>query len=575
MHRLEYAGVLSAVNAFALHDNGRFAYLFDPRVNATIRVDLSTGTRDVLKWYDHSFHHPRWLCYCMFTMHRDNSTYLPTLFFNKKRKMFVLVTFLLDQSKYVLHKLQENTISVEPIRPERLAYNAHKDEHKLHSVHFISTERTTTQLASMPLDAIESTGTWNIRTVLADNNDAHPARKAVWCNAWRAGMAWYVVCEKNITELEITRTITIWQLDVLDCRWRKLPVEIAAPATAANFAVRIELNNIAYLHCDWERDAVFHKFDLNELMLTLQLQRQDAPLAAIEEEAEEECEISPLSLGDNPDYSALSSTEIVCPICLDTYDDPRTLSCGHSVCNNCVEQMKATAQNSTIRCFACRKATTIPATGLPVNFGLRDAIETLEKARQLSLSNLRCGRCRTHCEESGMWICLKCCQEQAVIETSFSSTKEEQNDAAGDSVDAITAMTKKYSFCAPCILKYHSDHRVDELSKFRERWKYAKEKNLKCNERVSEILKNLKVSFVKHLEPSFLQPLRRDASSDLQEACDPVANNTQMITSEADEAIVKFESRVSALIENIDANLKVMLEQSLNTASRCDRPTQL
>lgn len=44
---------------------------------------------------------------------------------------------------------------------------------------------------------------------------------AVWCNAWRIGMAWYVLCEKNVTELEITRMITIWQLDVLDCRWRK------------------------------------------------------------------------------------------------------------------------------------------------------------------------------------------------------------------------------------------------------------------------------------------------------------------------------------------------------------------
>lgn len=51
MNRLEHSGVLSAVNAFALHDNGRFAYLFDPRVNATIRLDLNTGTRDVLKWF--------------------------------------------------------------------------------------------------------------------------------------------------------------------------------------------------------------------------------------------------------------------------------------------------------------------------------------------------------------------------------------------------------------------------------------------------------------------------------------------------------------------------------------------
>ncbi|VDK40187.1 unnamed protein product [Anisakis simplex] len=50
MSRLELSGVLSAVNAFAIHDNGHFAYLFDPRVNATIRIDIRNGTRDVLRW---------------------------------------------------------------------------------------------------------------------------------------------------------------------------------------------------------------------------------------------------------------------------------------------------------------------------------------------------------------------------------------------------------------------------------------------------------------------------------------------------------------------------------------------
>ncbi|VDK70739.1 unnamed protein product [Anisakis simplex] len=243
----------------------------------------------------------------------------------------------------------------------------------------------------------------------------------------------------------------------------RLPIDIPAPVTAANFAVRVDVNEIAYLHCDWERDAVFHQFNLNELLL----QRQDIPLATIEEETEDEDDLSPVTPCSNPEFLSLSSAEIICPICMDTYDDPRTLSCGHSICNNCVEHMKATAKNNTIRCFACRKATTIPAAGLPVNFGLKDAIETLEKARQLSLSNLRCGRCRTQCDECDMWICLKCCQERAVLETSFPTKTEELPDGADEKDDAATALTKRYSFCASCILKHHSNHRVDELSTFR------------------------------------------------------------------------------------------------------------
>lgn len=68
----------------------------------------------------------------MFTMHRDSATYLPTLFYNKKRRSFLLVTFVIDDQKLVLYKTQENVIDVEPIRFDRLAYSAHKDESRLH-----------------------------------------------------------------------------------------------------------------------------------------------------------------------------------------------------------------------------------------------------------------------------------------------------------------------------------------------------------------------------------------------------------------------------------------------------------
>lgn len=616
MNKLEFGGVLSAVNAFALNDDGRYAYLFDPRVDATIRIQLQNGNRDVLRWYDHSFHHRRWMCYCMFTMHRDNATYLPTLFFNTKRRMFLLVTFMLDDQKGILYKLQENMISVDPIRLDRLAYNAHKDDSKLHiifydrftrhshsdpfdesiptlsyvyscfnchtlrlstkkgelppgqwelpfvahqSVHFISTEHSTTQLVSYPVDTTDDSATYNIRNISPDNNDINPPRKAVWCNAWRAGMAWYVVCEKVVNEFDITRNITVWQLDVLDCRWRKLPVIINTPLTAANFALRIDLNNMAFLHCDWERDAIFYKFDLNDLML----KREDEAVAAAAEGVNEETDpFFASDKDDNPECSVLSNTEIICPICMDTYDDPRTLSCGHSICNNCAEQMKLAAQSSTIRCFACRKVTTIPTSGLPINFGLRDAISALEKARQISFSNLRCARCRTQCDESSMWLCLKCTNDDAL-------------PVVRDDSDPVTDAVKKFTFCAQCILKFHNDHRIEELPKFRERCKSAQEKVVKCEEKVNEILKGLKCSFAKQIEPSLLEPLRNEIHSELSKACDAIVNDEENISKGADEVIERFESRIAQISENIGIHFKILMIPTSVRSSRYERPTAL
>lgn len=613
MDKLNFGGVLSAVNAYALSDDGHYAFLFDPRVDATIRINLQNGSRDVLRWYDHSFHHRRWLCYCMFTMHRDNATYLPALFFNTKRKMFFLVTFMLDDQKCILYNLQENLINADPVRYDRLAYNAHKDESKLHiifydrftrhshsdpldeqasslsfvyccfnchtlrvstkkgtlppgqwelpfiahqSVHFISTEHSTTQLASISIDAIERSESWNVRTL----NDPHPPRKAVWCNAWRNGVGWYVVCEKIARESEISRNITIWQLDVLDCKWRKLPVSINTPVTAANFALRIDLRDKAFLHCDWDRDAIFYKFDLNDLML----KREDEEVAAAAAGTEEEDEFfSANENQDNPEYSGDFYPEIICPICMDTYDDPRTLSCGHSVCNNCAEQMKAAAQCSTIRCFACRKATTIPTGGLPINFGLRDAIDALERARQLNFSNLRCARCHTQCEESGMWMCLQCGTEGGVRAVS-----QESGEAVGDAV-------KKLAFCAQCTLKFHNEHSICELPQFRDRCKAVQDKNLKCEEKVKNILKELKLAFAKKIEPLLLKPLREDVLGELSTVCDAMLGEEDTISKKADDTIEKFEERVAKITENIDIQFKLLISSSGNRGSRYERPTEL
>ncbi|VDN32368.1 unnamed protein product [Gongylonema pulchrum] len=320
MQRLGIDGVFGAVNAFAVDGEGQFAYLFDPRVGATIRVNLSTGTRDVLVWYDRSFRHRRWLCYCMFAVKASGSTFLPTLFYNTKRKQFVLETFVTDCEGRVLYAVQESAVATDRIPLDRLSYNAHVDDHTIHMIfyerftrhaspqatqlpyvyckydcqshrttmhkgalpegqwelpfiahqhlHFISTERSSTQLASIPVSRNLDGSVWDIRVVSSDGENAVPPRKAVWCNAWREGMAWYVVSEKLAGTDGMVQKITIWQMDVLDCQWRLLPVSLEAPATARNFALRIVNNNLAYLHIDWDREAVFYKFDFTELMVS-------------------------------------------------------------------------------------------------------------------------------------------------------------------------------------------------------------------------------------------------------------------------------------------------------------------
>ncbi|VDN59167.1 unnamed protein product [Dracunculus medinensis] len=217
------------------------------------------------------------------------------------------------------------------------------------NIHFISTQLDSTQIASLLLDSNMVNGDWNIRVIgnSGVDNDEFPPRKAVWCNAWSKNMVWFIICQKNVNEQQ-----------------QLISVNIEAPYDAKNFSLRIDDNLNALLHCDWnDKSAVFFKFTKNLLIL------KDT-IDGIENEEQNEIVAS----DENELYIAAVSS------------------------NECISRILA--GSTIIKCFACRKATTIPPWGLPINFGLRvnsssisDAIDSLENARRLSISNIR-QRCK-------------------------------------------------------------------------------------------------------------------------------------------------------------------------------------
>ncbi|VDN05335.1 unnamed protein product [Thelazia callipaeda] len=549
MERLEIEGVFGAVNAFAVDDAGQFAYLFDPRVDATIRIDLRNGTKNVLVWYDRSFRHRRWLCYCMFAIEQCQTTYLPTLFYNTKRKHFVLVTFVIDVDGKVLNTYAENVINTDCIELEKLAYNAHMDDNFIHiifyerfTIHSSPTDDTKRSLSYLYYNynckshnisnrkGLLPQGQWELPFVAHD--------VTVWCNAWRDGISWYVVSEKTSRTNGIMQKITLWQLDVLDCAWRLLPVFIETMASVRNFALRIENNNFAYLHIDWDREGIFYKFDLVELLS----KRSDGAVARRKFEEKVKTE-SP----------TVSPAEIICPVCLDTYRDPRTLICGHTICFSCVQQMKNMGESNSIRCFACRRSTVIPASGLPVNFSLKDAIESLIKAKQIKLSGLRCTRCRLSCDDQQLWICLQCATDSDVELQSCEGIAHYEKKA------------KQYVFCAQCILKQHKKHRLIEYCAFRKRYISAEKTHEKFKKTVEEMLQ-------------ILSPLRDLTLAELIKACDLLSRPDEMdINNEIESVLGTFQKRIKNIVDDLEICIKNVMQTCLRqkALTTADGPTEL
>lgn len=67
-----------------------------------------------------------------------------------------------------------------------------------------------------------------------------------------------------------------------------------------------------------------------------------------------------------------------CPVCLDIFDEPKLLRCGHTICEKCMKEILASNKSaansglapSSVTCPECGEKTDIPLEGLATNYRL-------------------------------------------------------------------------------------------------------------------------------------------------------------------------------------------------------------
>jgi tripartite motif-containing protein 2/3 len=106
---------------------------------------------------------------------------------------------------------------------------------------------------------------------------------------------------------------------------------------------------------------------------------------------------------------------IKCPICLETFNDPRMLPCQHSFCRCCLERLVEN-DGRWGRCPQCRQLFRIPFNGISsfdVNRTIAQLIETFPKQSQKPALRAKCASCRqeeliTTCEHCKEALCKPC-----------------------------------------------------------------------------------------------------------------------------------------------------------------------
>jgi len=86
--------------------------------------------------------------------------------------------------------------------------------------------------------------------------------------------------------------------------------------------------------------------------------------------------------------------EITCPLCLDTFREPKLLSCNHVYCKSpCLEALLVRSRNSTISCPECRVNTQVTANevnNLRTAFHVNRLKEVVARLKKMFLTNATC-----------------------------------------------------------------------------------------------------------------------------------------------------------------------------------------
>ncbi|XP_067865765.1 E3 ubiquitin-protein ligase TRIM39-like [Heterodontus francisci] len=211
--------------------------------------------------------------------------------------------------------------------------------------------------------------------------------------------------------------------------------------------------------------------------------------------------------------------EAICSICLDFYQDPVTIDCGHNFCRACILQHWAAVQGK-VTCPQCRREFT--KRNVRPNCFVSNIVESVRKlspAQKQAETDL-------HCEEHDEKLKLFCSDDQRAI-------------------------------CVVCSMsREHKDHAVSPIKEAAELYKGMLQKSLdSLQKQMEEICKSQKE------EEADRNTLKQQADSLQKNIASKFNELHQFLHQEEQSLKTKLEEMEKTLIQKIEANLNKISEQ--------------
>ena len=149
--------------------------------------------------------------------------------------------------------------------------------------------------------------------------------------------------------------------------------------------------------------------------------------------------------------------QVTCSICLDTYTEPKTISCLHTFCRECLEKHARVSQRQgKFRCPECQAEIDLPEGNrfdrFPNSFFYKSLLSLLAIRQSGDASSVACSHCRKtnpqmyYCFDCGRFLCLDCFNAHQMLSVTFEGHKVMPvKDFKGEDYEALL---KRQPFCS-------------------------------------------------------------------------------------------------------------------------------
>ena len=186
--------------------------------------------------------------------------------------------------------------------------------------------------------------------------------------------------------------------------------------------------------------------------------------------------------------------QLICPICLDHFTDPKILPCFHSLCLQCLQNVPVELVNGSLYlpCPTCRLSCLVPGKGvasLPPSFVINNLIEAYSLLKKVSVDqHTSCDNCdntnaEQYCKQCAKFICPQCLLMHSTwkaftghvtisledVATSVYQLPKVKPEVTENCTDhnkplEIFCETCQELICHNCTVKKHKDHDYDVVS---------------------------------------------------------------------------------------------------------------